>query len=171
MEPETLPEAILPIKTKVIPPFGQMLLPGLFWAICCFTAGVVVLVFARGWVVSAQSMQVGLIYAAGAALAVWPSVVIARYFVHRSSVWRWAILLFLLLGLTTFITACLFALQYRIYFSQWHGEVFSQSWLWQQMFTAAGAVYTYIVLGLRLYIPIALAGLFVTSWWLNRLPD
>ncbi len=161
----------LPMKSKVMPPLSRLLLPGLFWMICCFSAGLIVLVYGRGWTISAQSLQVGFIYAAGAALAVWPSTFIARYLFRRASLWRLAAFMVVLFGLTAFFTACLFALQYRTYFSQWHGEPFSQSWLWQQVFTAAGAVYTYIVLGLRLYIPIAIAGLFVTSWWLNRLPD
>lgn len=156
---------------RALPPFGALILPALFWALACFATGLVALVFARGWSLGPQTFYVSLVYGAGAALAVWPSAYFSRLFSSNRSLWRLALMVFLLIGFTTFLTACILALQHRAYFAQWHGEPLSRLWLWQQAFTGGAAVYTYVVLGLRLYVPVALFALVVTSWWLNRLPD
>ncbi|MEM8542078.1 MAG: hypothetical protein AAGF25_14075 [Pseudomonadota bacterium] len=156
---------------RALPPFGALILPTAFWALACFVAGIFALVFARGWVLAPQSLYVGSIYGLGAMLSVWPSVYLTRMFIRRRSAWRIVFLMLFLLVFTLFITASIFALEYRLYFTQWHGEPFSKIWIWQQAFTSGAAVYTYIVLGLRLYIPAAVIALIVTSWWLNRLPD
>lgn len=169
--PNTSTAAGRSLIVRALPPFGALILPAVFWALACFATGIFALVFTRGWVLAPQSLYVGSIYGLGAMLSVWPSVYLTRVFMTKRSPWRIALLMFFLLGFTTFTTACIFALEYRVYFAKWHGEPFSRLWLWQQAFTGGAAVYTYVVLGLRLYIPVAVIALIVTSWWLNRLPD
>ena len=59
----------------------------------------------------------------------------SRLFAPRRSLWRLALLIFFLVGFTTFFTAGILALQHRAYYAQWHGEPLSRLWLWQQAFT------------------------------------
>lgn len=154
-----------------LPPPGALVLPSIFWALSCVATSLFALHYARGWELGPQTFLISTIYGLGAVLAVWPTAYFARLFTNKRSMWRLALLCFLLVGFTTFLTAIILALQHRVYFSQWHGEPLSKIWLWQQAFTGGAAVYTYVVLGLRLYLPVGLLALFVTSWWLNRLPD
>ncbi|MDZ7824190.1 MAG: hypothetical protein U5K75_09255 [Ahrensia sp.] len=156
---------------RAMPPFSSILQISLFWSLCCGIACLIMLVYFRGWILNGQTYQVATFYAAGAAMATYPAAYFARLITKRAGPSRYLIIMVLLCLSTLFFTACIFAFQYRLYFAQWHGAPFSKLWLLQQTWTAAGAVYTYIVLGLRLYFPIALVGLFVTSWWVNRLPD
>lgn len=60
-------------------------------------------------------------------------------------------------------TALVYALQYRIYYAQWHGDVFSLQWAFELVFTTLGAFYQFAVLGLRIYFPWGFAALFVLS--------
>jgi len=143
----------------------------MFWGLACLATALVALVYVRGWSLGQQALFVSMIYGIGAALAAWPAAYFARLFATKRSLWRQFLMLFFLAGFTTFLTACIFAIQHRFYYAQWHGDPFSRLWLWQQAFTGGAAVYTYVVLGLRLYVPAAVIALIVTSWWLNRLPD
>ncbi|MDZ7926083.1 MAG: hypothetical protein U5L46_02710 [Agrobacterium sp.] len=68
---------------------------------------------------------------------------------------------------TIAVAAASFALQYRIFYAQWHAPALSRIWFFQQFFTALGAVYQFCVLGLGLYfpfaaVPLALAGTIVS---------
>ncbi|MGE6743142.1 hypothetical protein ACQKGC_22995 [Allorhizobium pseudoryzae] len=61
---------------------------------------------------------------------------------------------FLGLGLATItVTAGLFALDYRAFYARWHADAFSRDWFLQQAFTTASALYQFLVIGLRLYLP------------------
>lgn len=162
------------IRTRLVtarPPAFASLLPWIFWTLACGMAGLSALIYARGWGASEQTLMVASFYALGAALAFWPALYLARLFCPQAGYNRLFWLIFFLASGTIFFTAILFALQFRIYFSQWHHPAFSKVWIWQQFFTAGSSVYTYFVIGLRLYLPIGIVGLAVTSWWLNRQPD
>jgi hypothetical protein len=65
--------------------------------------------------------------------------------------------------LTIGFTALAFALQFRIYFAQWHDDEFSKRLILETIFTMLSAVYQFLVLGLRLYLPIGIAALFGLS--------
>jgi len=60
-------------------------------------------------------------------------------------------------------TAAIYAIQYRAYYAQWHGSFLSPEWAIQFVFTTAGALYQFAVLGLRVYFPWGLAALFALS--------
>ena len=66
------------------------------------------------------------------------------------------------------MTGAVLMLEYRIYYSQWHAPPLTRVWIWQQAFTAAGALYQYAVMGLRYYSIGALAVLLGMSWWVVR---
>lgn len=73
-----------------------------------------------------------------------------------------AAMVLVLLG-TVGITAGLFALQYRLYYSQWHMPAFTIGWFFQFAFTSLSAVYLFAVQGLRLLLPFSPLGLFIAA--------
>ena len=81
---------------------------------------------------------------------------------------RFAAVLLVLTCATIFATAGLFALQYRIFYAQWHAAFGSRIWVYQFVFTTAGAVYQFLVMGLRLYLPVGLVLLMAASLFLAR---
>ncbi len=104
------------------------------------------------------------VYAAGGAISWLLSVVCLVILRPRLQQSRTALALvaFLGLGLATIgVTAGLFALDYRAFYARWHADLFSINWFLQQGFTTASALYQFLVIGLRLYLPygpIVLAG-------------
>ncbi len=70
------------------------------------------------------------------------------------------VLLVTTLGLTSFI----FALQFRVYFAQWHDNEYSIRLVFETVFTILSAVYQFLVLALRLYLPLGLVALLGASW-------
>lgn len=77
----------------------------------------------------------------------------------------------MLTGFTLCATAAVLALDYRIYYSQWHAAAFSKIWIYQQIFTALGSTYQYLVIGSRLYWPVGILALAVSSVLLARKPS
>lgn len=67
-------------------------------------------------------------------------------------------------GATLATTAGLYALQYRIYYAQWHGEPLSREWTLHLVFTTIGALYQFAVLGARHYFPWGFAALLPLAW-------
>jgi hypothetical protein len=97
------------------------------------------------------------VYAVGGAIA-WVLSILALSFLTRflvlSAPYR-AVLAACGLGLATIaVTAFLFALDYRAFYVRWHADAFTRDWILQFLFTGASAVYQFLVLGLRLYLPL-----------------
>ena len=96
------------------------------------------------------------VYAAGGALS-WPLSVVCLTLLRPRLVrspMALVLVAFLGLGLATItVTAGLFALDYRAFYARWHADAFSRDWFLQQAFTTASAVYQFLVIGLRLYLP------------------
>jgi hypothetical protein len=104
---------------------------------------------------------------AGAALA-WPLGLAAFRFLAfgkgRETAFAAA---FLCLAVFTIgITSVLFAIIYRTFYAQWHGDPFSKIWLVQLAFTSASALYQFAVIGIRLYLPLGVIFLFAASFLL-----
>jgi hypothetical protein len=59
-------------------------------------------------------------------------------------------------------------MDYRLFYAQWHRPFGTRIWAYQFIFTSAGAVYQFLVMGLRLYLPVGLPILAGTSLWLAR---
>ena len=49
------------------------------------------------------------------------------------------------------MTAFLFAMDYRLFYSRWHAPFGTIVWAFQFVFTSASAVYQFAVLGMRLF--------------------
>ncbi len=76
-----------------------------------------------------------------------------------------------LLSLGTFaMTALLFALQYRLYYAQWHAHFGTKIWLYQFAYTSASAVYQFAVFGANLYWPLAPVFVLIFGLWFVRRP-
>ncbi|MGV8936810.1 MAG: hypothetical protein ACOH2J_06775 [Allorhizobium sp.] len=86
----------------------------------------------------------------------------------RAAEVRLAMALLCLTAGTTLSTASLFALQYRLFYAQWHEPFATRIWFFQFAFTSASAIYQFAVLGLRLFFPFGFVCLFAASWGLMR---
>ncbi|KJF74100.1 hypothetical protein [Agrobacterium arsenijevicii] len=95
----------------------------------------------------------------------WPLSMLALRFLPASTglPLRFAASCLAIAFFTIAVAAAFFALQYRIFYAQWHAPAFSRIWFFQQFFTSLGAIYQFCILGLGLYfpfaaVPLALAG-------------
>lgn len=104
---------------------------------------------------------------AGAALA-WPFSLVAFRFIafRRAREAAFAAAFICLTVFTIVATSAIFAVIYRTYYAQWHGDPFTKIWLYQLFFTTASALYQFAVLGIRLYLPLGVMFLFGASWLL-----
>ncbi len=110
-----------------------------------------------------------LLYAFGGLIA-WPlSLFAGRCIVQdRTIETRFAAYLLCLVAGTIGVTALLFALDYRLFYSQWHAATGSRVWFFQALFTSLSAYYQFLVLGVRLYLPIGAIALLLASLGLAR---
>jgi hypothetical protein len=103
----------------------------------------------------------------GAALAWPPSLAAFRFIAFGRG--RQAAFATAFLCLTVFtigVTSVIFAIIYRNFYAQWHGDPLTKLWLVQLVFTTASALYQFAVQGLRLYLPLGVMFLFGASWLL-----
>ncbi|MDO9417132.1 hypothetical protein [Pararhizobium sp.] len=109
-----------------------------------------------------------LFFAGG--LIAWPlSLLTARLVANGRGLETRLAAAFLILTLcTVMVTAGLFALQYRLFYAQWHAPFGTVTWMFQFVFTSASAVYQFLVMGLGLYLPLGFVVLAGTSLWLAR---
>jgi len=82
---------------------------------------------------------------------------------HRIAPKRFATAFVIILLATIGISAAIFSLQYRLYYSQWHHPAFTIGWAFQMLFTTASSVYLFSVQGLRLLLPFGPVGLIVAT--------
>lgn len=117
----------------------------------------------RGWRNEGAQVAVVLLFWVGALLSYAPAVLVADRFGRRRAEARFAATMVLLAGATIGATAFLFGLWYRLYYAHWHEPVLTVGWIFQFAFTMAGACYHFLVLGLRMYLPLGLPALLAVS--------
>lgn len=123
----------------------------------------------QGWQTAAAIVAIMSLFAMGGALAFPIGLFVARLVsLGRPGTVVFAASFVSLFAATALITGGLYALQYRSYYAEWHGPPFSMRWLFQLVFTGAGALYQFAVLGIRLYFPVGFVALFVTALWFVR---
>lgn len=85
--------------------------------------------------------------------------------VARGRAWsaRFSAAMILNAVLVPLATAFVFFLQYRLYYSQWHGAAFSEIWFWQIAFTGAASVYLFMVSAVQYIFPLGLGVLVGVS--------
>ncbi len=69
---------------------------------------------------------------------------------------------------TIAVTAAFYAFQYRSYYSAWHAETLTITWMFQLVFTTLAALYQFAVLGIRLFFPFGFVALFAAAFWFAR---
>lgn len=108
-----------------------------------------------------------LIYFVGGLFA-WPiALPLARLLTRRRRTETRFAAHFVLLSLGTIaMTAFFFAMEYRLFYAQWHQPFGTRIWVFQFVFTSIGAAYQFLVMGLRLYLPVGLPLLAGASLWL-----
>ncbi len=132
-------------------------------------ASALVSLYVRNRLETAHLGQLLALYLAGGVLA-WPFVVFTARLVSRNArlETRFAACLVLLAVGTIAMTAFLFAMDYRLFYSQWHQPLLTKTGMRQVFGTSASAVYQFAVMGLGLYLPVGLPLLAAVSLWLAK---
>ncbi|NRG18073.1 hypothetical protein HPQ64_10265 [Rhizobiales bacterium] len=141
----------------------------IFWALAIGGA-FFALTIGRGHAVSERSLAAVALFSAGGFLAALMALgiagLIAKYRPQPSA--RFAAMFIALTLATAGITALLFYLQFRIYYSQWHEPHISRGLLTEIIFTLASSGYIFGVKGVRLLTPVALPLIFAVSFLYAR---
>ncbi|HSX72922.1 MAG TPA: hypothetical protein VLG73_01880 [Shinella sp.] len=164
-EPEA---ARLRPSTPVLPSLPVYLFGALGWGVL-MAAGAFLSLKLQGRAENFQLARILMIYFAGG-LAAWPiALPLARALTRRRPFETRFAAHFALLSLGTIaVTAFFFALDYRLFYAQWHHPPGTRIWLYQLVFTIAGAGYQFLVMGLSLYLPVGLPVVAGASLWLSR---
>jgi len=122
-----------------------------------------------GWETEAKFATIAMLFGLGAALGFPLGLTLARFVSLGKSAEATFAAHFLGLSLSTIgVTGLLFALDYRQYYSTWHEETLTITWMFQLAFTLAGALIQFAVLGVRMFFPLGFAALFLASLWFAR---
>jgi hypothetical protein len=124
----------------------------------------------REWATPSALWAVVALFAAGGALAFPVGLYLARLVAPRRREGRFAATFLAFAVATLGLTSGLYVLVYRTYYATWHADAFSVTWIYQQVFTTAGALAQFAGLGLRLYFPVGFVALLVAAWWFSRPP-
>ena len=132
-------------------------------------ASAITALYLRNGLLTSHITTLTLVYFFGGALS-WPILVpLTRRFARRRPTSARFAAFFLALSIgTAAMTAFLFAMDYRWFYSRWHAPFGSLIWIFQFLFTGASAVYQFAVLGLILFLPFGLLCLTVVSAYLAR---
>ncbi|WP_439627523.1 hypothetical protein [Shinella sp.] len=137
---------------------------GLLMAACAYVS-----LMMRGRADTFHLQTILSIYAAGGLAAWLIALPMARLLTRRRDVETRFAAHFALLGLgTVALTAFFFAMDYRLFYAQWHQPFGTRIWAYQFVFTSLGACYQFLVMGLGLYLPAGLPLLAGASLWLAR---
>jgi hypothetical protein len=151
--------------------FFPLLWRSALWAAICAGSAALNLALAER-LASAETAVICATFLFGGFLA-WPVSHGANLWLMRPgwSASRCAALRLLLLSAATVaFTALVFAMFQRSYYAQWHGPILSPRWILTFGFTMLAGSYQFLVLGLRLFFPLAFAALLVLLLWdLRRL--
>lgn len=112
---------------------------------------------AQGWTDQDQLVAALWPYGVGGALGGIAAGLAVRYLLRTDSAGqRFALALAVHAIIGAGSTMLLFALQYRMYFAQWHSDVLTLTWAFQTFFTTVGSFYLFMSTGLVLLVPWAI---------------
>jgi hypothetical protein len=147
-----------------IPPARQALPGSLLWG-ALMAASAAVSIRALGWANGGERIAL-LLYGCAAVPAFPLALFLARLATSgRKRGQAFAAAFAGLAGATIGITALVFGIEYRAYYSTWQGPAFSWLWANQFVFTVIAGVYQFLALGLRMYLPVGLPALFLAALW------
>jgi hypothetical protein len=151
-----------------LPSWRASLFGALLWAAAMAASAAFGLYLLR-WETTLKIEEVTVLYAIGGAVAFPPALFAARFLaLGRNAQVAFAAGFLAFSAATIGLTALLYAVQYRVYYAEWHGAPFSFIWALQLVFTVLAALYQFAVLGVRLYFPIGFLALFAASIWFAR---
>lgn len=150
------------------PPWSDMLIGAPCWGIQMALSALLAL-YLRNRMETSHLPTLILLYGLGGMFS-WPFMLpFARFFARgRRLETRFAAFFVALAGGTVAMTAFLFAMDYRVFYSRWHAPFGTIVWVFQFVFTSANAVYQFAVLGLDLFLPAGLVCLIATSLFLAK---
>ncbi|MBX4867852.1 MULTISPECIES: hypothetical protein [Rhizobium] len=150
------------------PPSSDLFAGALLWGLQMLAAAMLGL-YLRNGLQTSRLAEVAALYFLGGLLS-WPfALPAARFFAYgRPLEARFAAFFVTLTAATILMTAFLFAMEYRIFYSRWHAPVGSIVWAFQFVFTSISAVYQFLVIGLRLFLPLGLVCLVISSYHLAK---
>lgn len=161
-------DATRSLAVPLLPPLFALLAGGLAWGILMALSATVSL-YMRNRLETFHFQQLVVLFFTGGLLA-WPFIIVCARLVGRGKRMdtQLAACFVLLAAGTIAMTAFLFGLGYRNFYSQWHEPLFSAMGLRQLFGTFVSAVYQFAVLGLGLYLPVGLPVLAAASLWLAK---
>ena len=150
------------------PPYPDLIAGALLWGMQMLASAMLGL-YLRNGLQTSRLAEVAALYFTGGLLA-WPfALPVARFLAYnRPPEARFAAFFVTLTAATILMTAFLFAMEYRIFYSRWHAPFGSIMWAFQFVFTGASAVYQFLVIGLRLFLPLGLVCLAASSYHLAK---
>ncbi|WP_438748137.1 hypothetical protein [Pararhizobium sp. O133] len=155
-----------------LPSAREILIGGPVWGAMMAVSALLAL-YLRNGAQTYQIVSILLLFFCGGIIA-WPCAVFLGRFgaIGRRGETRFAAFFLCLTVCTIAATAFIFAMDYRLFYAQWHQPFGTRIWMYQFVFTSAAAVYQFVVMGIRLYLPVGFAALALASLWLaRRTPD
>jgi hypothetical protein len=151
-----------------VPGLQVSLLGSIIWSVCMALSVFVALII-RQWDHGGNFGVIIGVFAVGGLLAFVPALILARFVASEGQVSQRFAAAFVALTLATLgASYFVYYLQFRVYYSQWHGDIFSFVWFLQTFVTALSAAYQFAVLGSRFFFPLGLVFLFAMSFWLAK---
>lgn len=142
---------------------GVLLAASLIWGALMALSAVAGLLY-REWESTYLIARVAALFFVSGVVAFVPAACIARRLGRNLVTERRFALSFLLLASATIgATALAYAVQYRLYYSEWHDDPFTIRWLFEVGFTTAAALYQFAAMGMSLFLPIGLIALLGAS--------
>jgi hypothetical protein len=155
-----------------LPTLRETLVGAPLWGLVMALSALMALYLRNGAETSHLNSILLLFFSGG--LVSWPFALFLGRFgaIGRGRETRFAAFFLCLTLCTIAATALLFALDYRVFYARWHAPFGTGTWAYQLSFTSASAIYQFIVMGIRLYLPLGFAALALTSLWLTcRMPE
>lgn len=152
----------------LFPPLPRLLAGAVGWGVLMSLSAVVSL-YLRNHLETFHLAELAILFFVGGLLS-WPFAIPAARLLSRNGriETRFAACFALLALGTIAMTAFLFAMDYRLFYSQWHHPILSRMGIRQFVGTSASGVYQFAVMGLGLYLPIGLPVLAGVSLWLAK---
>ncbi|ACE91336.1 hypothetical protein AMC90_CH02327 [Rhizobium phaseoli] len=150
------------------PPYPDLVAGAPLWGMQMLVSAMLGL-YLRNGLETSRLAEVAALYFLGGLLA-WPfALPTARFLAYgKPPEARFAAFFVILIAATIAMTAFLFAMEYRIFYSRWHAPFGSGIWVFQFIFTSISAVYQFLVIGLRLFLPLGLVCLVASSYYLAK---
>ncbi len=151
-----------------LPSAREILIGGPVWGLMMAMSSFLAL-YLRNGAQTYHICSILLLFFCGGIIA-WPCALFLGRFgaIGRRGETRFAAFFLCLTVCTIAATAFLFAMDYRMFYSQWHEPFGTRIWMYQFVFTSAAAVYQFVVMGVPLFVPFGFAALALASLWLAR---